>query len=250
MACLIIGGLSSCKKTVTAKKLDGTWEATSGVTTITYENGDLEPLIVTHDFDGNTVSISNNKSENAPEIQKKNITYTFDSKSGTYSLRTFKEFSHSNGIITPYYIKQNNSFVEAGNYTRKVTTAFIEEESGTFSITGGTGEIEKYSQIVFSPSKETSDDLKTYVYYDSQSNALLDIEGKYMEEVSSTNPIYAPLVNSVSEKAKISRSSYDQNKIVNVESLKKGEMRINFSTFQGDKDFSTTYEHTLILREK
>ena len=173
---LVLGvfALTSCK-TVSPRKLDGDWTVTSGSGSMTYtEDGVTSSL--TKSYNGTAMTTTYN---GEVDINDMTISYTFDKKAGTYT-RTetaTNTISQEVNYFTYTPASNGNPGQYNGNnyYDRKDVEVSTTVEKGTFTITGGTGDIEKNTQIVFLPTSSSEASTHTFSYFNNQNVAVTDL---------------------------------------------------------------------------
>lgn len=165
---------TSCSKVTSEKKLDGKWNLTAGTYSSTQtEDTDIYTTTSTYDAATSTWVITSIYSPNGvatpASISSSNQTveYTFDKKAGTYIKVTASTDLDTNSVS--YY---NIDTTYQGSYDRQNTSVETTTETGTFTLTGGTGEIETNSQIVLLATGTEISTLNTYVYLDSTGTAV------------------------------------------------------------------------------
>lgn len=147
--------LTSCNKgTISSKRLDGTWNLTSGETkTIEdYGNGSIVQYTntTTATLDGKTsVEAFSSTSSNYPS---KNTTktytskFTFDRGSDSYTLIEVSESSNTYNNQYFYSDPTCNTVVIGGSTIRTSTSTYTEK--GGYQILGSTGDVEKNTRIL------------------------------------------------------------------------------------------------------
>lgn len=223
ICCLI---LSSCHKTVTPRKLDGEWTQTNSVETETNEfnsanSSNFQQTITTND--GTTTSITYNSS--ASETYLSNKIYTFDKKKGTYTEveKTIKVFTDSKTIYT-----ETNGYV--GDYVQEDTQTTTKTRTGTFTITGGTGDIEKNTQVVLS--KKSVNELieHSYVYKTFDNIIVTDFTGKFVKFYPTFGNMGGELIPMASSKSETIVYTGELDKtLFTVTKLKKGVLEMESS---------------------
>jgi hypothetical protein len=172
---LIAPVLHSCSK-VTPKKLNGEWVMESGtVKTTEVYAGQTSTVVNSYDGAKETSKVSIPGSAETTTTSPFTMTIKFDKEKGTYTKTTFHTTTKVGNNITPTFKKD-----AAGNYidwiyVAKETTAISKMvEDGIFTVTGGTGDIEDNSEVVFrtTASNITSDETYKYYEYNQQSNSI------------------------------------------------------------------------------
>jgi hypothetical protein len=173
---IMVPALESCKKLVTAKKLDGTWKVTSGTMKQTYKHtykdGEWYEAITDLTFDGTKFTGTENYKNSDGDTDKNNVTYnqtieyTFSKDNGTYkstevgdrvdTTHGIEVFKDSSGIWVP------KGYVDRVEKTTETVTT-----DGTFQITGGTGETDKNSQFVLQPTDISTKEDVAYSYVEA-----------------------------------------------------------------------------------
>lgn len=243
---ILVPSLQSCKKTVTPKKLDGEWNVTSGSTTSTYTSSTGTTTTTASTFDGAKETITTTPCVGcSPVINDKTVSFTFDKKAGTYTMVTV---ATENDVEEDrnYYTKNATTPVtynNDGKFDRKIKAVSTTTEQGTYTVTGGTGEIEKNSQIVLSETSTVSNTDYTYTYFEAGTSTALVITDKYEQESSSGGSVYKLLVATKNELTTHTGKTF-QNITMNVESLKKGVMEVNYSYSDDYTSGATTTKNT------
>lgn len=249
---LLLGvfALTSCKKTVTPRKLDGEWTVTSG-------SGSSNSTSLgsrTTTFDGaKETTISGGTST----VQAKTISYSFDKKAGTYSNITVKTDTDTDETITfAYYSKSGTEYTEEGDFIMTTVSVSTTTEDGTFTITGGTGDIEKNTQIVLAPTSTVINSVETYSYKDDFTSASISASTHYTRSGNSfTGYIYTVLPTNATVTTTDTGVTYYPT-VLTVTSLKKGVMEVEMkysnvsTTTSGTASSSTTAENSYTLTEK
>ena len=172
---VILFTLQSCDK-VTASGLDGTWDVTAGKETSTYTSGSTTNTTTT-EYTSTTETITVTGSTASPTVNQKTISYAFDNKTGTYT--TTIVATESDVESGTYYTMSGSSYNPGGSFDRKVVKVSTTTQKGTYTITGGTGEIEKASEIVLKQTDVTMNSTSTNTYFVAGTSTSLDITGKY-----------------------------------------------------------------------
>ena len=220
---LMIGALVlvSCNKTVTSRKLDGEWTVTAGSGTTTSNYSSSNTISVsTFTYDGKNVT---QNSGALVTISPLTISYTFDKENGTY--KKVETYTSTESDQMSYYTKNSSgTYSYGGSLDRKDVEVSTVTEEGTFTITGGTGEIEKNTQIVFLPTSTLSNSTHTYSYY-TGTVAVTDLSGKYVSDYSSGSNSYS-LIPSTKVSSTTNTGVTTVGEILTVTSLKGGVMEV------------------------
>jgi hypothetical protein len=237
---LIIAGLiatvfilPACKKTVSNRKLNGDWEVSSisGTTTYTLPMGVVFSRQAL-EFDGTReIRTSTHYFPSGPYTQsdttEKRIRYTFEKKTGIY--KKVEETPVSFRREFYYYSKNNKGeYIAQGKLDGRTTVSITRFTEGIYSLAGGTGEIEKNSQIVLCQTLTAKKEHYVSVYYlPGTSTEFTDLEGKYEAKAgpSGTSFIALSKGNRIDSTYKAVKES--NCGILNVVSLKKGIMKIH-----------------------
>ncbi|HET6243028.1 MAG: hypothetical protein H0V01_09480 [Bacteroidetes bacterium] len=236
---------TSCKKTVTPKKLDGEWKVTSGKTIYNSTNSGTTTT-TTYEFDGEKEKITYSYVGSVPVTNDKTVSFSFDKKAGTYTKVTVATENDKDEDVSFYSRAQNIS----GNYTynfegyfdRIIKEVSTTTEKGTFTITGGTGEIEKNTQIVLTETSNVSDANSTFTYFVAGGSTPLTITDRYEQSYGSGNNYKALEASSSLTSSNTGLSSTAT--ILNVSSLKKGVMEVNFTNSNTYVSGATTTSYT------
>lgn len=212
--------LTGCHKKTTPRKLDGNWEVQSGEGTITNYYSFSSDILSTMQYDYNKPTVTEVKFDRSNET----ISYNFDKKNGTYELKTTS--TKNREIQTDEYYNSNGIKAENSINIKDYITS-IEVEKGTFTITGGTGDIAKNSQIVLTKLTKYTDITHEYSYYDMYYIPITDLT-EYCRKGSFNDVCgcYHYIPFQTSEIVKMTNSHLDQSLILNVKSIKKDELVI------------------------
>jgi hypothetical protein len=236
LALIVAAGaaLTSCKKIVSGKKLDGAWSVTSGTISNEYKTDDYTSKS-TSTFDGSEMETTTTTSYtgyptttviNSSEIT---IDYTFDKKTGEYTMTTVSTSEYEDGYGSYYEYDANTySYIYTGNYERTNNGTSTETEEGLFTITGNAGDdIEANSQVVFQRRSGSETYTATYTYKDDFTNAAVNTATFY-------EYVYVPATDTLEYK-KLQTSAQGSRSFTGAESdspvwtvteLKKGEMMV------------------------
>jgi hypothetical protein len=228
--------LISCSKKITPKKLEGNWETTTieGSKILTNNNGITTNYSIS--YDGKTYSFLGTDND-FKNIKEQSISISFD-KNGTYTKTTI---TTTYDTLNVSYYTQNGSYYNfIGNLTQNRKLIEKEVITGTYTISGGTGDIEKNSLIIFSETEKKTTNDYTYEYYDG-STIFTNYTGYYVNSPNGTfNSPYMEMSNQYSY-----NSDY---KLVNeyvdfyhVDSYKKDEIIINYEVLE-DSETGSFYE--------
>ncbi len=233
--------MSSCHKTVTPRKLDGEWTLSNSSKTETIsdvETGETSKwtkvcdgtTTTETDFDGTVTSYA------------ANLSFSFDKEKGSFTEVEKSYYSVSGDI---YYFSYSNGFyVPEGYYTQNVSAESTMTSTGTFTITGGTGEIEKNTQIVLNTNNTDNLLNKTYTYKDG-SASVTDLSGKYMN----INNTYVLLPTTKEET--INHTGVNiETQLLTVTSLKKGVLEIDVKEEEAFENTIITSEYKMTLKQK
>ena len=182
---------TACKKGVTTKRLQGDWTMTSGsvsgtatyTTNPTFGGTNTQTTTTTYTYNGtketgtrvvtnsNVNYVLNNSTTTVDNGYT--MTVSFDKEKQTYTMVTtttevdkevgnddYYEAVNVGGIVT-----YNEATVDIQTTTTSTTT-----EKGFYSITGSSNDLEKNSQIVFTPSSEVAVIKATYKYFAANSS--------------------------------------------------------------------------------
>jgi hypothetical protein len=221
---------TSCKK-VSNGKLDGEWELTSGSETETYtETGpENSSRKYTTTYDGKTrtvVSITDGVTQPAGPTTPYTMNLIFDKKAGTYQMKSTSSYKDD------YEVSAVNSTTgEEKEFIVKDNVTYNSVEDGIFSITGGSGDIKKNSQIFLRSGGYKSDWTRTYTYYDG--NTIINPSGWKNRWNNET----LPATKTGTDQSKgVSNSGY----VLNVDELKGGEMKISAEIIQEETEGAYT----------
>jgi hypothetical protein len=242
---LVLGVFASTScKTVSPRKLDGNWTVTSGSGSFTHtENGDTYSY--TQSYNGSAMTYSFNGDV---EIDDMTISYTFDKKAGTYTRTetgkntTSEQFNYY--IKTPAYNGFPATYDGNNYYDRKDVSEYTEIEKGTFTITGGTGDIEKNSQIVFLPTSTSKETKHTFSYFDQNNDIVNDLSNSWKPIYNNGNQTTYELLPTKSTNLKSDDGKSISGTIMTVTSLKKGIMEVTLNTSNTHKEGASEYTET------
>ncbi|GAB4375243.1 MAG: hypothetical protein Kow0075_01480 [Salibacteraceae bacterium] len=252
-------GFTSCKKTVTGKKLDGEWDVVSGLieSEYSYQSGNSTyTTTTTQEFDGSelettTVTNYNGTTSTTITTDQMSISYTFDRKAGTYVMTRIANEEYIDDYGSYYtYDANTNSYQYTGYYERTVMRTSTTTESGFFTITGDAGEeIEKYSQIVFQPNMMVVDYTDEYSYEDASTGATLSPNSTYEQGAYNPNTgeyAYNKVPASASGTESYEGRSY-LGTIWNVTELDKDMMMVEYTDdtiYENSEDDDANYTQT------
>lgn len=249
--------LTSCNKTVTTGKIDGEWDVTSGTYSSSYENDDYTSTS-SGNFNGSKMTITtttkyNGGTDTDTETSDVKISYTFDKKTGEYTMTRVATETYDDSFNSYYEFDTNlDDYVYKGYFTRTNTRTSTTTESGLFTISGDAGDdIEKNSQVVFHIMSTTEKYSDVYSYMDSSTEDELDADKTYLQGVwnSSTGEYSYDLVDKTAEGTETYTGSNSDSPVWNVTELKGGEMTVEYTdktvyTDSEDADASYTSETT------
>jgi len=221
--------LTSCNKTVTPRKLDGEWTVTSATGSYSQSENGNKYSSATATFNGTTMTYISDGDSGSEDMT---ITYSFDKKAGTYtkvttSTSTGKSIINYYTQIQPYQNQPSVSYNFVGKLDRKSVSVSTDSEKGTFTITGGTGDIEKNTVIVLTPTSITKNGTVSYSYFiEGTSTQFTHLSDKYTNYNSSS---YEVLPSSKTTNETDTFKSSSKAEILKVESLKKGVMIIDMN---------------------
>lgn len=249
VAAVAMGSVSSCKKLVTPKKLDGTWTLSSGEmdseNTTTYKpTGTTTTTSMSQTIDGSTVTtVTTYMGTSTTTTSTMTQEYTFDKSTNEYtstSVETDDEYSAYNN-----YVYQKDA---SGNYNgiyvyqviaREATT----EASGLYTITGDAGEeIEKNSQIVFQQDMEESTYTNTYTYYTDETMATtLAANTLYTYDYNTSTYV---LVTATETGTTTSNGMSMYNLVWTISDLSKDEMTVEYTEDSDYDDSNSDYSYS------
>ncbi len=242
IALVAVIALTSCNKKVTSKKLDGEWSIKSGVgTRIETENGVSLTDNIT--FDGSKITIVDYMGDT--EVSDQTMSFSFDKKTGEYT-QTSTYIDNDTNYVS-YYTFDGTNYNYSGEYTATSIENETELISGTYTITGGTGEIKKNSQIVLSTTGTKTTTTTSYKYFDGLTE-ITNFTGLFIEvfNYDTYTTEYRAMSSSNVETSNITEaSSYAE--LINIESITKDEMVMNFEdTYNsGTSGYSLNMKYTL-----
>jgi hypothetical protein len=223
IALVAVFALTSCSKKVSSRKLDGEWTVSSGEGSYVETDQGLS-LTTNLTFNGSVMTTVYYLGETDTEEQT--MSYSFDKKEGTYTQTiTFTEYDTT--MVSYYSYDGTSEYSEEGEFERTNITKETEVISGTFTLTGGTGDIKKNSQIVLAETSRTTTSSNSYKYFDGITQ-VTNFSNFYIEvyDWDSYSYEYEAMTSSNSETTtETGTSMYAE--ILNVESSKKDELIIN-----------------------
>lgn len=231
--------LVSCHRTVTRKKLDGKWKLTSLNTTYTSDG-----YTSTTTGDGTTVTHTSN-GEISTSTLKSN--FTFDKKAGTFEMVQVTNESQTQTVTV--YTKSGNSYYPAGYYEQTDVQDETNTEKGTYTITGGTGEIEKNSQIVLITTSSSSVTNHTYSYVDAFDDAVTDFSDKYIQVYTNGDFTYVAMASTGTTTNTTTGTNLDQM-VWTATGLKKGVLDIEYTNNETSGSDVSTYSYKMTLTEE
>jgi hypothetical protein len=236
---------TSCKK-VSNGKLNGEWDLTSGTeirTTTENTAAGINTDVRTTVLDGKLTTSTRvfNGTPSGEPSQPYTSSYSFDKKNGTYvqTETTTEETEFTNrSAVNPEGV---NKIIE-----RKRTRTITTRSSGTFSITGNTGDIKRNSQIILLSGSTKQEWLDVFTY---RENDVVFNPANWKESDGST-----PLSASMPGESEYTASrTYGQ--VFNVDELKGADMTIStkdseeFQNFGGLKTVRV-WENTYNYKKK
>lgn len=224
---LSVVALTSCHKTVTKRKLDGEWTLTSGTSTSSYTNTSGTTSTSTTTYTDTKKTYVSGSTTTVSDFTK---SYKFDKKAGTYTITTVSTTTSSS--VVPYY--SDGSYFPDGTMDKKDVKVSTVTENGTFTITGGTGDIEKNTQIVLLATGSTTNETHTYSYFEPGTSTSANTTGRYTTAMSTT-PFST---SSTGTSTTTEKNSFGD--VITVKSLKKGEMEIEMNNTYTETEGSTT----------
>lgn len=241
IALVAVIALTSCSKKVSSRKLDGDWTVSSGEGSfVDNENG--ISLTTSISFDGSKVTTVDYLGEIDTEDQT--MSYSFDKKEGTYT-QTLTYTSYDTNTVSYYSYDGAFDYTYEGELQRNRIRKETEVITGTFTITGGTGEIKKNSQIVLSMTASTTSTNDSFQYFDGLTQ-VTNYTGLYVESSDFFSSSYDAMTSSSTETTTGTGTSM-YAEILNVESSKKDELIINTeeSYSEDNSGYSATMKYTL-----
>lgn len=231
IAAFILPTLQSCSKLASNKKLDGVWNLTaatgsgSSLETSTW-NGSTNTTTGTSTMSYNGTTVSMTQTQTSGGLTFTNTTtfpmtmsVEFAKKEGTYSTTTISTTVDSNWV--DYYSYDGTTYNYEGTLDVAETNTSTEVESGTFQITGGNGDAEKNSIILFLPEGRT-DATSTAIAYFNGGTAFSGTSSHYYDD----NGTYRLLPTSDSENTTETFVS-GSGEIWTVTENKKGAMKVS-----------------------
>lgn len=226
---LSVVGLTSCHKTVTKRKLDGEWTLTSGSSTSSNTNNGVTTTSTITYTDSKATTTSGGESKTIDHT----MSLTFDKKAGTYTMVKVSTTTETNTVV---YFEQGSFMPYTMDQKDVAVTTYT--ENGTFTITGGTGEIEKNTQIVLLPTGTTTNTVHTYTYYEDGTSTAVSPTGKYTTYGGSKQ---YPTTETNTETTTETNSN---GAVLTVTSLKKGVMDVEMNTTNTEVAGAETTSYT------
>jgi len=170
LAVAVLGlAVTSCKKgDITSKRLDGTWKLSSGTTKRVSTNTNASGVATTttsdNVYDGTTRKVTTTQGSAAAVVSTTPYTeeYTFDKSNDTYTLKT--TYTSTYTYTGYYYTTATCDWNSAGDYDVTETTTTNQTTSGSFTILGSTGDIEKNSRLMLEFTKSDETETTKYTY--------------------------------------------------------------------------------------
>lgn len=242
IALVAVIALTSCSKKVSSRKLDGDWSVTSGVGTFV-QTEDGIALTNNMTFDGSKFTIVDYLGDT--EVDDQTMSYSFDKKAGEYT-QTNTYINYDTNFVS-YYTFDGTNYNYAGEYAATSIENETEVITGNYTITGGTGEIKKNSQIVLSTTGTKNTTNTSYKYFDGLTQ-VTDFTGLFVEEFNYTtyNYEYVEMSSTKVSTSNTTGTSYSAE-VINVESITKDEMVINIeeTSNNGTSGYSVKMQYTL-----
>lgn len=232
IALVAVIALTSCSKKVSSRKLDGDWKVTSGEGTMSTPFSSLQ-ISSTYSFNGSVETVTTGSTSSSSNVS---MSYSFDKKNGTYTKTTISTQVDTNTAVYYSASTTSNYNTYEGELNAITTTTSTQVENGTYTITGGTGDIKSNSQIVFVETSNTNTTNLSIAYYDGVT--AFNVSNYYAQSTGTTK-----LVTSSTATSSGTKDSSDGT-VVNVESIKKGEMTIKINTSSTSTSNSVTTTNT------
>ena len=267
-ALVVATAFTACKKGVTTKRLQGDWSMTSGsnnsVATSVYSYGNgtnTQTTTTTYTYNGTKETGTRVVANSNPNFVLDNsntivdngytMTVSFDKEKQTYTMVTTSSEVEKDSDLDNYYDNSTNksyNFVEAANVggivtyndvtiDRQITTTTTRTEKGYYSITGGSNDLDKNSQIVFTPSSSVDIVKASYKYFAPNSTTeKTNLFGEYYDFNNGTYS-YATLKTTEDYTEKNTSSASTIGMIATVTDRESSMMTLNFNE---DSNNSTT----------
>jgi hypothetical protein len=181
IAVLVLVGASfqSCKK-VSNGKLDGEWAMSSGQVIETSPKNDNTIETKTYTYDG--VKVTEVKTPTpagyvAPAARLYSMTLAFDKEKGTYTQIIKSASDENEKQVNTVKKDQSGNLIEPLKLTETIVTEYTFTKTGVFSITGGSGDIKKNSQILLREGGMNTLIESTYTYKDGSN--IVAASGRY-----------------------------------------------------------------------
>jgi len=254
-AIVVATAFTACKKTISSKRLDGTWKLTSGTgtskTDASQTNGSTTTSYTTNStltMDGaklTTVTTSNIAgSTTTTTTGVFTSEFTFTKSDDKFVSRTKSDWSNDNNW-TDYYASEAdcNTFTEDDAIFQRTTYSTDATSNGLFTVLGSTGEIEKNSRILTETNSSSSTTTTVIAYM----KGTAVVATPYMRS-STFTCVLAP--TSAPSTSQTDSDVDDSGTIITVKESTKSEMTITSKTVntqfgQGTDKTVTSTESTL-----
>jgi hypothetical protein len=217
--------IQSCKK-VTLKKIEGDWEMSKGVEkkSSTGVSGNVYEETVTYDGTTQTITQTLDGVLQLPANEALPFTMSikFNKKSGTYE----KVIVHSKTLTnsTVYTFKKSDSgFYDFKTLEQKAEQKYTITEKGIFTVTGGSGEIKKNSQLVLRATSNHQILTQNFFYYDGEIAILTS--DRFMYSYQNPNNVIELPVSETSTQNSTGTTS--EGIIYDVKELRQGVLEIS-----------------------
>ena len=226
--------ISSCKKNLSNKKLDGDWVVSYIEGTFEVENEFVSRV----NYDGKNYVVT----DSSGKVTSTEVTmdYTFDAKKGTYKYISHAVSSGSSDDVKYYFSDGNGGFSYQGMLHKLWKKHTVESEENNYLITGGVGDIEKNSQLILFYLQLTVTEEYDYEYYLGDT-LLTSLIGYYSNKYGDS------LESSFKQEGTIISSGENYGQKFNLQSAKNDEMIFNYERLNGQ---FTKYKGKYIFKRK
>lgn len=250
VAIMAVSVMESCKK-VSIKKVDGVWTVVSFDIEQMWTDEDGDKVTWTRSFNGSTETVTTKieevgeATETETESNEMTIEFEFMKKEGTYTQTTVSNTSWTLESLAYYTSDGAGSFAWAGLYDRSTEQENTNVNGGTYSVTGGSGDIKKNSQLVLVQTSSKDNWTDTYAYMEAGETTSMDPDTMYVEVWNSgTGQFDYEKLGTAETGSSSNDGASSSGMILNVDELKGGAMDLSYDTEDKETDSDgdiTTY---------
>jgi hypothetical protein len=258
VAALLVATMPSCKK-VSPRKLDGKWNVTAG----TYTGLDESPSSKTNTTTtfngtketGTSTTTFTSGGTNSSQTIDRNLTITFEfvKDDDSYTKESTLTGDETVLDVFGYYTKDANGFYIPFSGQLDIKKSYTDKttEKGTFSITGGAGDIKKNSQFILQPTSSTTNYNATIKYFSGSTEVTAST--LYKAEFSGGTFTYTQAATTETSTTSTT-SETAVGIVVTVDELKGGVMdisyKMNYTTTAGAVTATSKDDYTWTLEQE